>query len=345
MHATFQGWIPRLSPDLQLRHEIDINLMLTNGLMSKYGWADTRVRDSAEHGLLLTKNSDNLQQTVPMLWVLAFYHHVASHRKTVRTLSDQLFALCEKSGEHGLLVACHTMRGAASMIDGDMAAAASSCEQVVRDYDPALYANHGYWFGLDTRVWSQASLSNVCWLCDPDSAPAFAHAQQAVAYARTLNHLPSLGIALLHLALLHQFSADADGVREVSREMLMLAQKYGLPVVEAYAETLHSWASRDAVRLERALARLKHAGCMLRHSYFTSLAAGLDFQAGNTAAALTRLDHSLQLCAQLGEQWSKPMLLIQRASYAGALPGFDAESARLDLQQAIALAGAVGMRR
>jgi TOMM system kinase/cyclase fusion protein len=345
MVEMMQLWLPKLPTGQQLHSELDINLMLTNALMSKYGWTDTRVRDSAEHGLLLSKNSVNVQQTVPTLWVLAFYHHVASHRKTVRSLTEQLFTLSDQSSDRGLLVACHTMRGAACLIDGDLHTARASFEQVASHYDPRQHANHGYIFGLDSRVWSMAGHSNVLWLTHPDPAPAQALANTALAHARLLNHMPSLGIAQLHLALLHQFNGERDATRSVTQEMLAMAQKYGLPVIEYYAEVLHGWACRDLARIERALAWLRQAGCMLRHSYFTSLLAEVEGEAGNIASALNHIEASLQLCAQIGEQWYKPMLLLRRSSWRARLPGFDAAQARLDLQHVITLAQASGMRR
>lgn len=345
MIEQMQAWLPRLPATDIMHHEIEINLMHTNALMSKYGWTDTRVRDSAEHGFLLTRNSQNIQQSVPTLWVLAFYHHVASHRKTVHTLSEQLFALCGQSGEDSLLVACHVMRGASSMIEGDLATASASFAEVVRLYQPQQHASHGYLYGLDSRIWAMASWSNIQWLMQLDPCPALATAGSALVHARELNHIPSLGVALLHLALLHQFADQREEVRQASSEMLALAQQYGLPLFESYADVLLGWCDAGLPRLERALARLKHAGCMLRYSYFSAFPADIEMQAGHYPAALTRLEQSLQLCSQLGEHWYKPLLLLRLAHCLGRIPGSDAQQINSHLQQAILLAQSCGMQR
>ena len=345
MIEQMQAWLPKLSAEDAMHHEIEINLMHTNALMSKYGWTDTRVRDSAEHGFLLTRNSSNLQQSVPTLWALAFYHHGASHRKTAHTLSEQLFALCGQSGEDTLLAACHVMRGASCMMEGDLATAHTSFAEVVRLYQPQQYASQSYIYGLDVRIWAIASWSNIQWLMQTDPAPALATAQLALTHARELNHIPSLGVALLHLALLHQFGAEPEPVRRASNDMLALAQQYGLPLFEAYAEVLLGWCEADLPRLERALARLKHAGCMLRYSYFSALPADIEMQAGNYPAALLRLEQSLQLCSQLGEHWYKPLLLLRLAHCLSQIPGSDTAQIKSHLQQAMLLAQSCGMLR
>lgn len=345
MIEQMQAWLPRLPASDAMHHEIEINLMHTNALMSKYGWTDTRVRDSAEHGFLLTRNSQNIQQSVPTLWVLAFYHHVASHRKTVHTLSEQLFALCGQSGEDTLLAACHVMRGASSMIEGDLATASASFAEVVRLYQPQQHASHGYLFGLDSRIWAMASWSNIQWLMQIAPCPALATAHSALAHARELNHIPSLGVALLHLAVLHQFADQREPARQASTEMLTLAQQYGLPLFESYAEVLLGWCDADLPRLERALARLKHAGCMLRYSYFSAFPADIEMQAGHYPAALTSLEQSLQLCGQLGEHWYKPLLLLRLVHCLGKIPGSDAAQINSHLQQAMLLAQSCGMQR
>jgi len=346
MAGAVERWAARLDSAPRRQAELGASITLTNALMSKYGWANPRVLGMAERTLALLDAGADPAQRVPVLWMLAFYHHVASHRGTVRQLSGQLDGLC--GSDVGLRAASRTLRGVSSWIDGDLVAADQAFVEAIDAYDPQLHAGHGYQFGLDTRVWAGAGLAQVRWFASPDDADeadALALAHAAVAHARALRHVPSIGVALMYLCFLHHYRGDLDSTRTVSAEMLELAGQYGLPAVQGYGAAMYSWACSDLAGIEQVLDILGHTGCMLGLSYIGSMVAELHARAGDFHAALVRVDQSLALCDRVEERYFKPEMLRQRAHYRGSATPQALAASREDLELAVTLARAGGMGR
>ena len=345
MASAVEQWSARLDGAARRRADLASAITLTNAMMSKYGWANPRVRSMAERTLGLIDASADPHQRIPVLWMLAFYHHVASHRATVRQLLVQLDTLCASTADGGLRVATSCLRGNANWIDGDLDGADAAFQQAIDGYDAKAHAGHGYLFGLDTRVWSSAGLALVRWFAGADEEATFALARTAVEHARTLGHVPSLGVALMYLCYLHQYCGDMDGTRSVSGEMLDLAGKYGLPAIQGYAAALHGWACSDLAQTEQVYDALGSIGCMLGLSYVGSMVAQLHARAGDSGAAMTRIEQSLALCDDIEEPYFKPEMLRQRALYRGRANPAAHTASCADLELAIVLARAGGMGR
>lgn len=344
--GTVEQWSARLDLGPRRQAVLGASITLTNALMSKYGWANPRVLDMAERTLSLLDAGADPARRVPVLWMLAFYHHVASHRGAVRQLAGQLETLC--GDDTGLQVAAGTLRGVSSWIDGDLVTAEGAFVQAIASYDPLLHAGHGYQFGLDTRVWASAGLAQVRWFAGHDEAAeadALQLARTAVAHAHALRHVPSIGVALMYLCFLHHYRGDLDNTRTTSAEMLELAGQYGLPAVQGYAAAMHGWSCSDLERTEQVLEALGRTGCMLGLSYIGSMVAQLHARAGDSHAALLRIEQSLDLCDQVEERYFKPEMLRQRAQYRGSATEEALAASRADLELAVALARAGGMGR
>lgn len=340
-----QEWIRQLPVAAQRGATLTIKRVLTHALMSKYGWADIRVKEQAEMATRLLDQQDDPQSTVPALWAMAFYHHVASNRQAVRGLNAQLQALSDAVHDDGLRVASCTMQGIGDWIDGRYTSAHCAFTNVLRHYDEGRHADHGYVYGLDTRVWAMAALANVRWFTEVDDEAALALARQAIAHARALRHIPSLGVALMYFCFLHHHRGDTAAARDTSAELLALSQHYGLPAVEGYAAILHSWSTGQLEDAERILQGLRRIGCMLGFSYVASLPAEIEARRGNHGAALARIDACLAIGVEIDEPYYRPELLLRRAGYRRHLAPADDTAVRADLLEALALADACGMQR
>lgn len=345
MAERVQEWIGRLAPQAQRAATLANNQILTNAMMSKYGWADARVKDLVEHSLSLVAEVDDVQLSVPILWSLAFYYHTISQRKMARDMTDQLFALAQQSNDQGLQVACYTMRGVICVVDGDLVRASQALEQVLALYDIRHHADQGYILGLDPRVWATAQMGIVLWYTEPDESIAFAKSNEALAYARELNHMPSLGIALIYQAFLYQYRDDRVNAQAIAMEALALSAQYGLPEIEAFAVIVQAWASSDLATMEQVILGLTQAGCLLCMPAFGAMVAEVEERTGQLQAALTRLDRMILLCDEIDEQGFKPVLLLRRAIVRRQIVDQEQNSTIMDLRQAILLAEKTGMLR
>lgn len=345
MAQQVDGWIGNMPPVERQDAEIDNCAMLTQALMALHGWGNARVKENVDRSLRLIGESGDARRTVPALWTMAIYHHVAGNRKQVRGLSERLMDLSARAQDPGLSVACHTMLGVSSWIDGAYPRAAAAFDVALEQYDALAHADHGNVLGVDSRIWSMAALANVRWFIDADGREALALASAAVDCAETLNHIPSLGVALMYQAFVHQYADDRAATGEVCGRLLRLADKYGLPAVEGYAALLRCWATRDLSGADQVCTNLQGLGCMLGATYTGALVAEIAAGKGDYASAVARLDDCLALSERLGEQYFKPELLLRRAAFRSGLAGADRDQVEQDLLAAAATAQAYGMDR
>ena len=339
------GLIGKLDKDAQEPAELGINPILTNAYMSKFGWADERVKQLAEHALRLVDNSNNVHQTLPLLWGLAAYHHCAGHRQAARGVIGQLYALAHQSGDRAILLACHAIDGITLWVDGEYLRAREALQQVLQQEAAPRDANQIDIAGLDARVWAMAGMSCLNWFMLEDEQAAFEQASAAVAYARAIKHMPSLGVALMYQAYNYHYAGDCENAMKVSGEMLELAQRYGLPAIEGYGAILHAWSRSDLAMADQVLSQLRQLGLMLGLTCLGAVPAEIEARAGNYAQACQRIDACLALSVQTGEHYFDPELLLRRAIYRSHCKLADPEQSRADLRQAITLAHRTGMRR
>ncbi len=308
-------WLSGLEPAARPEAELDISRVITQAMMGKYGWADPRVKARVDRSRELLRQLPGSPHTVPTLWSLATYHHVAGNRKGAREVADELFQVAEASDDLGLKVAATTMLGIKYRADGPYEKAAEVLRQALALYDPDLHRHHGTVFGLDTRAWAAGTLAMVCWFAGESTDAAY-YAEDAVTWSRTINHVPSLGLAMLQYTLLQHHRGDRDATRESSVELLALADKYGLPAYEAYARVLHCWAADDLPLALDVLDKLRSIECRLALQFYSSLPADIEMRQGRVQAAIERICYYLALCREYDQLNYEAELYRRRAMYA-----------------------------
>jgi TOMM system kinase/cyclase fusion protein len=338
------AWAEALSGAEAVEAELTANGALIQALMMNRGWADPQVKAAVERSASLVERLEpDSEHRVPMLWSLFTYHHVASNRRMARAVAEQLVAIAEQSGEQGLRAAAATLHGLALVTDGRYADAQPAFERAVELYDPARHRDHGKRFGLDSLVLAKAYLAQLHWFSGA-SASAFALVASAVAWAREVDHKPSTALGLLFGSLVRQLAGDRSAVAAMAGEILTLSAKYGLPAYEAYAATLHDWATGEVQRAPAIVAGLTDLGCKLGLSYYGSLVADTHAQRGELDAAIACIDQCLARCRDNDEHFYEPELYLRRATYeAQRDPAADA--VRATLEQAADLARCQDMPR
>ena len=91
-----------------------------------------------------------------------------------------------------------------------------------------------------------------------DASQALELGQQAVAFARQINHAHSLAEALGDLALLHHLRLEADAAREQAAQLIALANQHGFPFWEAWGMVLHGWALTEQGEEQRGMDQMRH---------------------------------------------------------------------------------------
>lgn len=340
-----QSWLPHIQGAEYVPTSLTISRVLTTALMSKYGWGDDRVKLQAERELSFIDGGVEVLEAIPTLWGLVTHHHTRSHRDTARILIEQLVKLASQSGDTGAIVASNNMNAFAFWLEGNYVQSLSILNQVINDYDFESHRNHCDIYGLDTLTVAMVLRSNIKWFAGLDDSAAHRDASEAVTYGRKLNHLPSLGLAMLFQALNYQYAGNVEKTLTIAQELRELSLRYSLPALEGWINILYAWCTSDLEMCDEALAFLRQLSCMSGYTYYASLAAEIAARSGDYHTAFVRIDECVELSEKNGEPYYKPELLIRRANYRVHTPVADSQKSRDDLQWAVDLAQSFGMSR
>jgi TOMM system kinase/cyclase fusion protein len=341
--AQLATWLPNLPEGGRIDAELRVNGITLQALMSKEGWASANVRDLAETSRKLLPNSHATEHTVSTLFCLFMHYLVASGRMRCQ-VADELVEFADRIQEKSLQSVAATAKGATLSAEGHNLDAETWLEKALRLYDPVRDQHQGSVFGMDCRVWASALLARVQWDMGRTTR-AFLLAHEAITWAREIKHIPSLGIGLLYLSQIHQMAGDKPAVRQTTSELLDLAKTYGLPAFEGYAAALASWAVGDPQRVQMTIGILESINCNLALTYYGSVLAEIEADAGNIREAIAHVDTWLEKCGTLGEHLCEAELCRRRALYEMRRPTPELALVRASLDRACRLAREQGMHR
>lgn len=309
------AWLGELASHATADWELRLQLMLSQALMGTQGWASPDVKAAIDRSNQLLRTAGRIDQRVAALWALAAYHHTASNRSEFRQIIEDLR---QSSNDRSTAMITDSLHGVGLWCDGDFARAEATALRALEAYDPAVDSLGGLNLGFDCRVLSWSLLGVVrAFTSDPEVCVRAG--DEALAWARQLRHIPSIGIALLYSAVGFAFLGDRDKARTRVEELLDIAGKYGLPALSAYALLLHGWATGDSSQAPHILAQLRQMGCRLGLPFYTSLLADAAAEAGDLAGAIERIQDCLALCDETGERCYEAELYRRRALYESRL--------------------------
>ncbi|MEZ4307260.1 MAG: TOMM system kinase/cyclase fusion protein [Polyangiaceae bacterium] len=338
------AWLPELPEGAREDAELRLNGIKLQALMSMQGWASDNVRALAEKSRALIGKATTVRHAVSILYCLFLNYHVASEHDASHRVADELIELSDRVSDPSLQCLAATAKGAAFRADGSFLRAEPWLTRALDLYDPSRDQYQGPLFGTDSRVWAGASLALVQWGMGRTQR-AFQLADGAIAWAREIKHVPSLGLALLYASQVHQMNGDKASVRRTAGELLDASRTYGLPALEGYGATLASWAESDLAGVDRIIGTLKALNCNLKLTYYGSLLVDIEAEAGRFPEAIAQVETWLTTSKTFHDHAFLAELLRRRGVYEMRLPAPDADLARRSLTEARRLACEQGMYR
>jgi len=335
------GWIQELPEADRANAELTVNSILTPSLMNKYGWAAKELGDTASRSLAILDTAGDSPHRVPTLWWVVMNRLVAGNRGTLADLTPQLRAMAHQTSDPGIIAASEALVGYYDYTQGDCEAGRRAMQRAIDTYDRELHRESGATYGFDTRTFAGASLARVTWDLG-HCRQATQIAQDAVEWAREIEHVPSIGIALMYQSIVHQYNGEKEQAGQVSGELLELSDQYGLMVYAAYGRLMHCWAKDNFSGGEESFGLLEAIKSLHAVAYFYSLLADIDHRQGRPEAALARIDKCIALCSSVDEHYYEPHLYLRRAQYLQEVPGHDRAETLRNLETAQRLAGAQG---
>ncbi|MCP3097293.1 TOMM system kinase/cyclase fusion protein [Myxococcus sp. K15C18031901] len=342
--AQLAAWLPELPQGLRVDSALRINGIKLQALMSTQGWASANVRELAETSRGLLPTSSSVEHTVSTLFALYMHYHVASDRERCRLVAEELVAFADNLGDEALQSVAATAKGVTFHAEGRYFDAEVWLERARQLYNPERDKHQGPVFGMDCYVWASAQLALVQWGMGR-SRRSLELANEAIAWARKLQHIPSLGISLLYISQIYQQANDKPAVQRWTGELLETSKTYGLPAFEGYAAAIASWAAGDLQGVRTIIGILESLNCNLILTYYGSFLADIEAAAGNIPQAIGHVETYLAQCVRLGEHMFEAELSRRRAMLEMGKPAPDLEVVRGSLVRAASLAREQGMAR
>lgn len=306
-------WSEEIATDERVDVQLQANAVLTQAEMATRGWVAPEVKQCIDRATALLSQQPDAEHEIKTRWALMTYHYVGSNRPELAALVSDFMRLAVAAQDVSLQVAAYNFRGLVEHGAGHYAAAAAAFDRCRAMYLAEEHRHHGQRFGIDSWVWSTATLALVRWF-EGEANDARSLSAEAIGWARTLRHLPSLALALLYAANLAHYAQDKPGAARLCAEIMCLDREYGFPAYAAYAAVIAAWSADDANTPVAVLVQLEAMGCTAALSYYGSLLADTHAESGRHRAAVTALRHCIELGDRNNEHYYEAELRLRLAS-------------------------------
>ncbi len=333
------------------RQELRLQIALVRSLQPTAGWgsegaikANTRARELCEL----------LGETEPLFDVLMRerikYWINAEYRSALGVASQMIDHATHRDDSVGITTS-HYARMWPLLVLGELEAVRRIADDILQWYDRDEHSSYRFHYGLDLQVATLAIHGYQQWLCGCPEQAANA-STQAIAYARELNHTPSLSWALTWAgAQPAAMRRDAHAAAEFTNELIALSEQQRSPMDLAWARVYAGWASGKRGRREEGVS-LMRAGLeyltadtvYLWRSLHNELLAELSIDGKEFELAAETLDEAKAHVARSEERfWEAEIYRLTGELHS--LQRSDAEeAAHICFRQAIGIAGELGAK-
>lgn len=312
------------------RQEITLRMILSVSLIAIQGFAAAEIDKIYALGKELSWLNDPSPQLFNMLVLLVLFYKFSGEMRSAQEIAEQLLQIAETLGDSALVMEAHRAMGSALVEQGKCSEALEHFNQASRLY-PAN-RNHPYTLTIahDCKVVSECFAARALWaLGNPDGA--LERTQGALEFAKELSHPASRVFAAHFSTQLHQLRGEPVLAQERAREVVKLADEYGLDLWQALGNIDLGWAEAELgnaeqgiEQMQRGLASYLATGAKLWCPYLLGLLAGQLAKAGRVEEGLGAITKALTLAEESGEWYSmaelyrvKGELIIQTADSTG----------------------------
>jgi predicted ATPase/DNA-binding winged helix-turn-helix (wHTH) protein len=301
------------TPD-RARQEIKLRMILGVSLMTVKGFASEEVEKVYARGRELFWLQGPSPELFHMLRSLCLYYVWNAEVESALEIAEQLLELAQGLKDGPLIMEAHREVGGALVDIGRSAEGLKHLDEATALYAEHHNHRHKVFISRDCEVVCACFASRALWaLGYPDRAAERMAA--GLALAEELSHPQSLVIARHSAAQLHQLRGEAQQANERAKELVELADEYGLVLWLALGRINLGWAEVELgqpetgiERMQRGLAAYEAAGAKLWRPHFLGLLAMALAKSHRFEEALTVVNEALALTERNGERYSTPEL-------------------------------------
>ena len=240
------------------------------------------------------------------LWVGSF---ARGELGAMRELSETMLRDCESRPQSGEASVAHRMSGVTHWFAGEFVAARGHLEQAAAIFDPERDGDLAFRFGLDPGVVAMAYLAQVLWLLG-EVGLAGQRMKETTARAAKSGHVATNAYGFFMAAQFELFRRNSDGAALFVKSLIEVANEHQLAFWMTYSGWFEGWlewrtGNRDAglSRMPDTAARQADKGIIPATTFFETLLAEAEAEAGETDVASATIDHALAVSERTGLRW------------------------------------------
>jgi DNA-binding winged helix-turn-helix (wHTH) protein/predicted ATPase len=299
-------------PDSPERPQQEIALRMTLGvsLMAMKGFSAPEVEQVYARARELCWLQGPSPQLFNMLWSLGLYYIFSGEMQSALEIADQLLQLAEGLQDGPLIMEAHRAMGVTLIDLGRCSEGLKHLDQAVALY--AKHRNHQYsvFIGHDCKVVSDCYAARALWaLGHADHATE--RISTALELARDLGHPQTLVVAGHFAAQIYQLNGEVLLAQERAKEVVDLADEYGLELWLAFGNINLGWAEvelgeieKGSQRIQKGLDAYRITGAQLWRPHFLGMLAGALSKMRRIDEGLTALAEALVQIERSGESYS-----------------------------------------
>ncbi len=236
--------------------QLKLNLLLTLGatLINTKGPGHPEVQQTYFRARELCTTLAAAPQQFPAYWGL---WRSCFHLKTAHELADKLLSTAQAQEGSELRLQAHHAQWATLFNLGKLTECCRHIDAGMALYDPHRHPSHATVYGgHDAKVCAHGEAALALWLLGfPDQA--WQRAEQALGWAETLRHPPSLAHAYDYALMLYQYRREFARVLVHSETLIAFAAEKSLPHYHARGTVFRGWALAACGNPEMGIALLR----------------------------------------------------------------------------------------
>lgn len=328
------------------RQELEVQVTLGPSLIATEGFCAPQVETVYARIEQLARHLGHERYRARALRGLCYVYHVRGDLPRAQEIGEDLLNLVELHDDPIRQADAHHALGFTLFHTGRHDLARTHLETARAQIERAGGPHEAFASGFNIYVHGRAYASHAMWHLGLDDA-ALLVMEQAIGFARQLDHPFSLAVTLAYAAMLHQFREEPAAVRTQATAAHALCAEHGFSYYLAWATIMNGWAIAQEGSLGEGIARLREGlddfcaiGAGLRLPYYFWLLAGLHTasqQLDEAGATLAKADAAAR---RYGESWADSRLRLLEGELS--LLSGRREAAEACFRRAVGIARAQG---
>ncbi len=302
------------------RIEFDLNLCTGQASYVVNGPAAEQTTKAYSRALELIDLVDQPDQRFDLLYGIFSGYHFASKFDLAREPAEKMFEIATKLNDDGHICQAHRMLGYLNFFEGNLVGAIGNFEALASIYKPELHAPMATRYGADSLIAArgfEAVAHGVCGHLDK----AQRLADENVAYARQLNHPPSLGWAFAAGGYLNYFLGTPEVAIRYVEEGARYCEANNVAVWGIHCRLFEAWVKAVSSKNVDPYIEAMRKGIANANSriylgipLFRAALADLLLTTGEIESAVQEIDTALSELRSTGQRFFAPTVYYVKGS-------------------------------